>query len=123
MSYAIRFRLSNVAALAVLVSRRAPKLLAATWNRVVGGSESGGILESASLTLPEARKLGRAGVDVVQVSRLGSKGVGEIGQLGGAAEISNAIYHATGKRLRELPMTPEKVMKSEPVQLPVSDNI
>ena len=44
------------------------------------------------------------------VSRLGAKGVGEIGIVGVAAAISNAIYHATGKRVRETPMTPDKVM-------------
>jgi xanthine dehydrogenase YagR molybdenum-binding subunit len=44
------------------------------------------------------------------VSRIGAKGVGEIGQVGVAAAISNAIYHATGRRLRDTPMTPEKVM-------------
>jgi len=44
------------------------------------------------------------------VSRLGAKGVGEIGGLGVAAAISNAIWHATGRRLRSLPMTPDKVM-------------
>lgn len=44
------------------------------------------------------------------VSRIGAKGVGEIGQLGVAAAISNAIYHATGKRVRDTPMTPDKVM-------------
>jgi xanthine dehydrogenase YagR molybdenum-binding subunit len=44
------------------------------------------------------------------VSRLGAKGVGEIGALGVAAAISNAIWHATGRRVRELPMTPDRVM-------------
>jgi xanthine dehydrogenase YagR molybdenum-binding subunit len=57
------------------------------------------------------------------VSKMGSKGVGEIGQLGVAAAISNAIYHATGKRVRETPMTPDKVMRSEPVKLPAGENI
>jgi xanthine dehydrogenase YagR molybdenum-binding subunit len=44
------------------------------------------------------------------VSRLGAKGVGEIGIVGVAAAMSNAIYHATGRRIRSTPMTPEKVM-------------
>ncbi|WKB54703.1 xanthine dehydrogenase family protein molybdopterin-binding subunit [Eleftheria terrae] len=44
------------------------------------------------------------------VSRLGAKGVGEIGIVGVAAAVSNAIYHATGRRLRSTPMTPDKVM-------------
>ena len=47
------------------------------------------------------------------VNRLGAKGVGELGILGVAAAISNAIYHATGKRVRSLPMTPDKVMRDE----------
>jgi xanthine dehydrogenase YagR molybdenum-binding subunit len=45
------------------------------------------------------------------VSRLGAKGVGEIGQIGVAAAVSNAIFHATGRRLRSTPMTPDKVME------------
>jgi xanthine dehydrogenase YagR molybdenum-binding subunit len=44
------------------------------------------------------------------VSRIGAKGVGEIGQIGVAAAISNAIFHATGRRVRDTPMTPDKVM-------------
>ena len=40
---------------------------------------------------------------------LGIKGVGEIGIVGVAAAISNAIYHATGKRIRELPITLDKL--------------
>ncbi|MDB5966501.1 MAG: aldehyde oxidase [Polaromonas sp.] len=48
------------------------------------------------------------------VSRLGAKGVGEIGIIGVAAAVSNAIFHATGKRVRDTPMTPDKVMAGEP---------
>jgi xanthine dehydrogenase YagR molybdenum-binding subunit len=44
------------------------------------------------------------------VSSLGAKGVGEIGIVGVAAAVSNAIYHATGRRIRSTPMTPDKVM-------------
>jgi xanthine dehydrogenase YagR molybdenum-binding subunit len=47
------------------------------------------------------------------VSQLGAKGVGEIGIVGAAAAISNAIWHATGRRIRETPMTPDKVMAPE----------
>ena len=43
------------------------------------------------------------------VNALGSKGVGEIGIVGVAAAVANAIYHATGKRVRELPITLDKV--------------
>ncbi|MCM5529631.1 xanthine dehydrogenase family protein molybdopterin-binding subunit [Parasegetibacter sp. NRK P23] len=40
----------------------------------------------------------------------GSKGLGEVGIIGCAAAIANAIYNATGRRLRDLPMTPDKVL-------------
>ncbi|WP_026019679.1 xanthine dehydrogenase family protein molybdopterin-binding subunit [Komagataeibacter europaeus] len=41
-----------------------------------------------------------------EVSPLGVKGVGEIGMCGTAAAIANAIFHATGRRERNLPITP-----------------
>jgi xanthine dehydrogenase YagR molybdenum-binding subunit len=44
------------------------------------------------------------------VGPLGAKGVGEIGQVGVAAAIANAVFHATGRRVRELPIAPELVM-------------
>jgi xanthine dehydrogenase YagR molybdenum-binding subunit len=44
------------------------------------------------------------------VGPLGAKGVGEIGQVGVAAAIANAVFHATGRRIRALPMAPELVM-------------
>jgi xanthine dehydrogenase YagR molybdenum-binding subunit len=44
------------------------------------------------------------------VGPLGAKGVGEIGQVGVAAAIANAVFHATGRRIRELPIAPELVM-------------
>jgi xanthine dehydrogenase YagR molybdenum-binding subunit len=44
------------------------------------------------------------------INPLGVKGVGEIGQVGVAAAIANAVFNATGRRMRELPMAPELVM-------------
>ena len=44
------------------------------------------------------------------VNPIGVKGVGEIGIVGTAAAIGNAIFHATGKRVRELPITLDKLM-------------
>jgi xanthine dehydrogenase YagR molybdenum-binding subunit len=38
------------------------------------------------------------------------KGVGEIGIVGSAAAVANAVYHATGKRIRDLPITPDKLL-------------
>jgi xanthine dehydrogenase YagR molybdenum-binding subunit len=40
---------------------------------------------------------------------LGIKGLGEIGIVGVAAAIANAVYHATGKRVRDLPITLDKL--------------
>ena len=45
------------------------------------------------------------------VNPLGIKGVGEIGIVGVAAAIANAIYHATGKRVRDLPITIDKLQR------------
>ena len=44
------------------------------------------------------------------INPLGIKGVGEIGIVGVAAAIANAIYHATGKRVRDLPITLDKLL-------------
>ena len=44
------------------------------------------------------------------VSPIGVKGLGEIGIVGTAAAIANAIYHATGKRMRHLPITIDKLL-------------
>src|SRR6218665_101488 len=44
------------------------------------------------------------------INPVGSKGLGEVGIIGCAAAIANAIFNATGKRLRELPITPDKVL-------------
>ena len=44
------------------------------------------------------------------VSPIGVKGLGEIGIVGTAAAIANAIHHATGKRMRHLPITIDKLL-------------
>jgi xanthine dehydrogenase YagR molybdenum-binding subunit len=41
---------------------------------------------------------------------LGVKGVGEVGIVGVSAAIANAVYHATGKRIRDLPITLDKLL-------------
>jgi xanthine dehydrogenase YagR molybdenum-binding subunit len=45
------------------------------------------------------------------INPLGVKGVGEIGIVGTAAAIANAVFHATGKRVRDLPITIDKLMR------------
>jgi xanthine dehydrogenase YagR molybdenum-binding subunit len=44
------------------------------------------------------------------VNPLGMKGLGELGIVGTAAAVSNAIFHATGVRLRDVPFTPDKFL-------------
>jgi xanthine dehydrogenase YagR molybdenum-binding subunit len=44
------------------------------------------------------------------VNPLGVKGVGELGLVGVAAAIANAVFHATGKRVRDLPITLDKLL-------------
>ena len=46
-----------------------------------------------------------------EINPLGVKGVGEIGIVGVAAAVANAVYHATGKRVRDLPITLDKLMQ------------
>jgi xanthine dehydrogenase YagR molybdenum-binding subunit len=46
-----------------------------------------------------------------EINPLGVKGVGEIGIVGTASAIANAVYHATGKRVRDLPITLDKLMR------------
>ncbi|MEI9809398.1 MAG: xanthine dehydrogenase family protein molybdopterin-binding subunit [Bacteroidota bacterium] len=41
---------------------------------------------------------------------IGSKGMGEVGIVGFAAAVGNAVYHATGRRIRQLPITPDKLV-------------
>ena len=48
--------------------------------------------------------------DDPHVNPLGAKGIGEIGIVGVGAAIANAVYHATGKRVRDLPVTLDKVL-------------
>jgi xanthine dehydrogenase YagR molybdenum-binding subunit len=44
------------------------------------------------------------------LNKMGSKGLGEVGLIGSAAAIANAVFHATGKRITHLPITPDKMV-------------
>ena len=48
--------------------------------------------------------------DDPHLNPMGSKGIGEIGIVGTAAAIGNAVHHATGVRQRALPLTPDRVL-------------
>jgi xanthine dehydrogenase YagR molybdenum-binding subunit len=45
-----------------------------------------------------------------RVNPLGIKGIGEIGIVGMNAAVANAVFHATGKRVRDLPIRAEKLL-------------
>ncbi|MBS0026974.1 xanthine dehydrogenase family protein molybdopterin-binding subunit [Chitinophaga sp. 22321] len=46
------------------------------------------------------------------INPMGSKGMGEIALIGFAAAVANAVFNATGKRVRDLPITPDKVLET-----------
>lgn len=50
------------------------------------------------------------GIPDTKFNPVGSRGIGEIGITGTAAAVANAIYNATGKRVREYPITPDKIL-------------
>jgi len=45
-----------------------------------------------------------------KVNPVGVKGLGELANVGTAAAVANAVYHATGIRIRELPIRIEKLL-------------
>ncbi|MDB6126997.1 MAG: Xanthine dehydrogenase YagR molybdenum-binding subunit, partial [Verrucomicrobia bacterium] len=49
-----------------------------------------------------------------EFNAIGARGIGEIGNTGISAAIGNAVYHATGVRVRDLPITPEKILAGLP---------
>ncbi|RRO19904.1 xanthine dehydrogenase family protein molybdopterin-binding subunit [Saccharopolyspora rhizosphaerae] len=48
--------------------------------------------------------------DDPHVNPMGTKGIGELGIVGAAAAVDNAVHHATGTRVRDLPITPDKLL-------------
>lgn len=69
----------------------------------------------ADYLVPVNADIGEIDVSAIDVpdyklDSLGARGVGEIGITGTGAAICNAIFHATGKRVRDLPITPDKLL-------------
>ncbi len=80
------------------------------YGRVVNGS-------LAEYHVPVNADIGEVDVTVLNIpdmkfNPIGSRGIGEIGITGAAAAVANAIYNATGKRVREYPITPDKIMRA-----------
>jgi xanthine dehydrogenase YagR molybdenum-binding subunit len=80
-------------------------------------ARSGRIMNAnlAEYLVPVNADIGAVDVVIVpeddrHVNEIGVKGIGEIGIVGAAAAIANAVYHATGKRIRDLPLAPEKLL-------------
>jgi len=46
------------------------------------------------------------------INAMGVKGIGEISMVGVSAAVANAVFHATGKRVRDLPITPDKILNT-----------
>jgi xanthine dehydrogenase YagR molybdenum-binding subunit len=69
----------------------------------------------AEYHVPVNRDIGQIDVTVIDIpdtkfNPLGARGIGEIGITGASAAVANAIFNATGKRIREYPITPDKIM-------------
>ncbi|HEY3999231.1 MAG TPA: xanthine dehydrogenase family protein molybdopterin-binding subunit [Candidatus Xenobia bacterium] len=58
-----------------------------------------GDIEVSALDIPD-----------LHVDPLGARGIGEIGITGTGAAVANAVFHATGRRVRDLPISPDKLM-------------
>jgi xanthine dehydrogenase YagR molybdenum-binding subunit len=69
--------------------------------------------------IPEIEAVLLAGDDQA-ANPLGSKGVGELGICGAGAAVANAVYNATGVRVRSFPITIEKIMEALPRE-PIAD--
>jgi xanthine dehydrogenase YagR molybdenum-binding subunit len=54
------------------------------------------------------------GTEDPHINPLGARGIGEIGITGVAAALANAVFHATGVRVRDLPITLDKVLARLP---------
>jgi xanthine dehydrogenase YagR molybdenum-binding subunit len=68
-----------------------------------------GYLVPTNADIPELDLLFVGGFDE-EASPLGTKGLGELTAVSVAPAIANAVYHATGKRIRDLPVTVEKLL-------------
>ncbi len=71
----------------------------------------------AEYHVPVNRDIGVLDVTVLNIpdlkfNDLGARGIGEIGNTGAMAAVANAVYNATGKRVRHYPITPDKLMNA-----------
>ena len=71
----------------------------------------------AGVALPVNADIPSSAIDVdfieevdEHASPIGAKGIGELGATGVDAAVADAVFHASGKRIRELPITPDKLV-------------
>ena len=84
----------------------------AEWDSALGRVANANIAEYLVPVCADIHELDAIfvpGSDTV-LSPLGSKGLAELGICGVAPALANAVLHATGRRMRELPMTPDKLL-------------
>jgi CO/xanthine dehydrogenase Mo-binding subunit len=80
-------------------------------------------------SLPTPRSLPRDGLKSILIENgdgpgpFGAKGIGEAGIIAVAPAIANAVFRASGVRLRELPLTPERVWEQLNAKKPETENV
>ncbi|MEW6524179.1 MAG: hypothetical protein AB1445_11550 [Bacillota bacterium] len=84
--------------------------------RVIVEGSTGLIVNPSFLKYGAAGPLDMSAIETIIVESLepdgpfGAKGVGEVGTVTVAGAIANAVYNATGIRIRDLPITPDKII-------------
>ena len=81
---------------------------AVVWDPALGRQVSASPTDyhiAAGPDVPEALDIGFVGTDDALVNELGAKGVAELGLVGFAGAVANAVWHATGRRIRRVPVT------------------
>lgn len=71
----------------------------------------------AGVALPANADIPSSGIDVDFIEEvaehatpISARGIGELGATGVDAAVADAVFHASGKRIRELPITPDKLV-------------
>ena len=90
---------------------------AVVWDPVLGRQVSASPTDyhlCAGPDVPEAIDIGFVEEHDELVNEMGAKGVAELGLVGFAAAVANAVWHATGQRIRQVPITPALLLPRTP---------
>jgi xanthine dehydrogenase YagR molybdenum-binding subunit len=87
----------------------------AIWDTRMGRTVNADLAE---YHLPVNADIGDLDISVLDIpdyrfNPLGARGIGELGITGAAAAVANAVFHATGKRVRDLPITVDKLLRAQ----------